>query len=160
MDETQLGAGSSEVSLHSNTAAGAAAAACSSSKGKGGHISALRSLGLLHELQVVHSPDCYSCMHLSLSLSLSTGTGQHDKICTDAQQSLRHCVLKGVPVGCLTAGVCCCMRGDHTAAGAGALEAKGREEGSRAGGWHTFGTRACDRHQAALDGLRIHILGL
>jgi hypothetical protein len=42
---------SSQASLHSTTPAAATAAAATAPKGKGGHISALRSLGLLHELQ-------------------------------------------------------------------------------------------------------------
>lgn len=49
MDEP-LGANSSETSLHSTTPA--AAAVGGTTKGKVNHISALRSLGLLHELQV------------------------------------------------------------------------------------------------------------
>jgi hypothetical protein len=42
---------SSQASLHSTTPAAATTAAATAQKGKGGHISALRSLGLLHELQ-------------------------------------------------------------------------------------------------------------
>lgn len=45
-----LGESSSQASLHT-TAHAAPPAAASAQKGKGGHISALRNLGLLHELQ-------------------------------------------------------------------------------------------------------------